>query len=656
VEKGLLALPGVSDVAVSLVPGVARITFDQALIGPRSLVEEVQDLGFDAALSEEESKSTQLDSLARTQEIQTWRRAVLISLAFGIPVFLLSMVFPMIPFLRPLVNIRLLLRGIYLGDVVCCALTIPVQFGIGRRFYVSAWKALKHRSATMDLLIALSTSAAFAYSSIALLTAPFASDDSYHPKLFFDTSTMLISFVSFGRYLENLAKGQTSAALSKLLTLSPPTATIYTDPPTCKAEKQIPTELVQVDDYVKVLPGDKIPADGVLVSGNSDVNESMLTGEASPITKLVGDQVLGGTVNGAGSFDMRVTKAGRDTALAQIVRMVEDAQTSKAPIQAFADRVAGYFVPAVISLGLVTFALWMIVVHFQLISPLPHVFSEPGHPPSFMTCLKICISVIVVACPCALGLSTPTAVMVGTGVGASNGILIKGAGPLEASQFIDRIVLDKTGTLTYGQMNVVATHWLMNDSITREAILQQVLAAESRSQHPLANAISDFAKRQLRVEEVPPQVSITSFESFTGFGITAQMTVGSREHSVLVGNSAFHLRAQVSLPRAVDTFRTAQESLGRTVVLVAIDSQLVLLLAVADIVKPEALQAIEALRWMGISVSMVTGDQQATANAIGMEVGIQPQDIFAATSPDGKRAIVEKLQQQGHKVAMVSLI
>lgn len=602
----MLALPGVSKVAVSLVPGVARIAYNQSSIGPRQLVEEIQDLGFDAILAAEESRSSHLDSLARTQEIQVWRQAVLISLTLGIPVFFLSMVFPMIPFLRPVVNIRLLLRGIYLGDVVCCALTIPVQFGVGKRFYISAWKALKHRSATMDLLVALSTSAAFAYSAIALLTAPFASDDSYHPKVFFDTSTMLISFVSFGRYLENLAKGQTSAALSKLLTLSPPTATIYTDPPDCKAERQIPTELVQVHDFVKVLPGEKIPADGVLVAGSSDVNESMLTGEASPITKLVGDSVLGGTVNGVGSFDMRVTKAGRDTALAQIVQMVEDAQTSKAPIQAFADRVAGYFVPTVVSLGLITFILWMVVVHFQLISPLPHVFSEPGHPPSFMTCLKICISVIVVACPCALGLSTPTAVMVGTGVGAAHGILIKGAGPLEASRSINHLIFDKTGTLTYGQMNVVATHWLVDIPSQRETALQQVLAAESRSQHPVGKAISDYAKRQLRVEEVLPQITITSFESVTGLGITAAVEIGSRDYSVMIGNAAFLSRAQVSLPTSVDTFRLAQESLGRTVVLAAIDGQLVLLLAVADIVKPEALQAIEALRWMGIAVCMVS--------------------------------------------------
>jgi Cu+-exporting ATPase len=653
VEKGLRALPGVTEVVVSLLPGSARVAYDQTLLGPRTIIEEIEDLGFDAVLSNEESKTTQLSSLARTHEIQEWRRAVAISLAFGIPVFFLSMVCPMVSFLRPFVNFRLFMRGLYLGDVLCCILTIPVQFGIGRRFYISAWKAIKHKSATMDLLVVLSTSAAFSYSLMALLTAPFAEDDAYHPKVFFDTSTMLIAFVSFGRYLENLAKGQTSAALSKLLSLAPPTATIYTDAPLCKAEKKVPTELVQVDDYVKVVPGDKIPADGVLVAGESDVDESMLTGEASPVNKRVGDAVMGGTVNGAGSFDMRVTKAGWDTALSQIVKLVEDAQTSKAPIQAFADTVAGYFVPAVISLGFLTFGLWMAVVHFQLIEPLPHVFSEPGHPPHFMTCLKICISVIVVACPCALGLSTPTAVMVGTGVGASNGILIKGAGPLEASRHIKQVVLDKTGTLTYGRMNVIATQWILEDPLRRPALLQHILAAESRSQHPLANAVSDFAKRQLRIEELPPHVSVTAFESVTGLGVSATVRAGPTEHAVLVGNASFLSRSRISLPADVDDFRVGQESLGRTVVFAAVDGQLVLLLAVSDIVKPEALQAIEAFRAMGITVAMITGDQEKTARAIGAEVGIAPEDIYAAASPERKRDIVQDMQRRGLRVAMV---
>lgn len=456
---------------------------------------------------------------------------------------------------------------------------------------------------------------------------------------------MLLAFISFGRYLENLAKGRTSAALSKLLSLAPSTATIYTDAPACIQTKTVPTELVQVGDIVRIVPGDKIAADGVVVTGESSVDESMVTGEVVPVVKRVGEDVIGGTVNGSGSFDMRVTRAGRDTALSQIVRLVEDAQTSKAPIQAFADTVAGVFVPTVIALGLLTFVCWLAIAHFALMRPLPAIFGQAQAGGEFMVCLKLCISVVVVACPCALGLATPTAVMVGTGVGAQHGILIKGAGPLEASHRVDRIILDKTGTLTVGKLSVVAAEW--SGGQRDDKIIAVIGATEARSEHPLARAVAAYANEILGG---PSDVAVSDFESVAGLGVRCK--VDGREATI--GNAAFLARSHVGPSPAIDGFREAQERLGRTVIFVAIDGQLACALALADVVRPEARQAVEALRFMGVHVSMVTGDQMATAHAIASEVGIAPVDVFAAVSPSGKRAIVERLQREGKgRVAIV---
>jgi Cu+-exporting ATPase len=617
----------------------------------------------------------QLKSLARTKEIQEWKHNFQRAVTFGIPVFFLSMIFPMIPFLRPIVNFALI-QGIHLGDTLCFFLTLPVQFGVGLRFYRSAWKALKHKSATMDVLVVLGTSAAFLYSVLVMITAPLASDPSWHPKVFFDTCTMLITFVSLGRYLENVAKGQTSTALSGLMSLAPSQAVIYTDAPACTKEKKVPTELIQVGDIVKIVPGDKIPADGIVIRGESSVDESMVTGEVVPVVKGLQSSVIGGTVNGRGTFDMQVSRAGKDTALAQIVNLVEEAQTSKAPIQAFADTVAGYFVPAVISLGLVTFVVWMGISHFT--NHLPHVFEEKGAT-KFMICLRLCISVVVVACPCALGLSTPTAVMVGTGVGAQNGILIKGAGPLEASHKIDRIVLDKTGTLTVGKLDVVGVKWV--DRTELETIATEELgttvgwqedaillfaAAETKSEHPLAKAIAQWGLRSLGLSQVPTDVEVTSFESVTGQGVRCEISghfpslspsagTGRSTHRIEIGNALFlSQQSGISLPNAYNDFREREETLGRTCILVAVEGQLACVVSLADTIKAEARQAIDALRWMGIEVALATGDQERTAKAIAAEVGIADEDVYAGMSPNGKKALIEKLQKQGHRVAMVA--
>ncbi|KAG8724051.1 hypothetical protein FRC09_000652 [Ceratobasidium sp. 395] len=671
IEKQVSAMPGVTSVAVSLPTERARIEYIRSMVGPREIVECIEDCGFDAVLAED-NDATQMQSLTKMKEIMEWRNRFRWSLAFAIPVFFIGMVAMHIPFLRPIVGHRLC-TGIYLGDLLGFILTVPVQFWIGEKFYRSAWKSLKHKSATMDVLVVLGTTSAFLYSVLAMIFAMFNSNPDFRPAVFFDTSTMLIMFVSLGRYLENLAKGKTSAALTDLMALAPSMATIYTDAPKCTAEKKIATELVQVGDTVKLVPGDKIPADGTVVRGTSTVDESAVTGEPVPALKQVGDSVIGGTVNGLGTFDMLVTRAGKDTALAQIVKLVEDAQTSKAPIQAFADKVAGFFVPTVISLSLITFLVWMLVAFVVSPESLPSAFSAPGES-KLAVCLKLCISVVVVACPCALGLSTPTAIMVGTGVGAQNGILIKGGRALEASKDVRKVVLDKTGTVTEGKLTLVDLVWAGSEvgnedsldglcadgSTTRRDALAMVAVAEARSEHPLARAIASYGKEVLGAGYGEP--SIESFESVTGAGVKARMTLPSNVgRTIYVGSAAF-VTDSGQLPSALQTFTDAQSSRGRTVVYASLGTSRVPILAVAlsDIPKPSAAHAIRALQQMGIEVCMMTGDSAPTAYAIASEVGIPRACVWAGMSPKGKATVVGELMEKekakgksGGGVAMV---
>lgn len=687
VESGLLSVPGINSVAVSLVSSSAKIEFDRAVIGPREMVENIGDLGFDAMVSDEDN-ATQLKSLARTKEIQEWRQRFWRAFAFALPVFIIGMVAPMISFLRPIVHYRIM-RGIYLGDVLSLILTAPAQFWLGSKFYKNTYKALKHRSATMDVLVTIGTTAAFTYSAFAMLCAPFNDDPDVQPAVFFDTSTMLIMFVSLGRYLENMAKGKTSAALTTLMGLSPSMATIYTDAPACTQEKKIATELLQPGDTVKIVPGDKVPADGTVTRGSSSVDESAVTGEPVPIIKQMGDSVIGGTVNGLGTFDMMVTRAGKDTALAQIVRLVEDAQTSKAPIQAFADRVAGYFVPTVLSLATITFIGWMLISHAVPEDSLPMVFHMHGAS-KLAVCLKLCISVVVVACPCALGLSTPTAIMVGTGVGAQNGILIKGGRALEASKGIRRIVLDKTGTVTEGKLTVVGLSWVdveyrdvetatdsdlsihSADGMTsRAAVLAMVAATESRSEHPLAKAAATYGKDLVRASgTVAPEVTINSFESVTGSGVKSTMSLAGfgGVYTMYIGTAGFVSQSdyeEARLPQSLLSFTEKETSHGRTVTYVSLSSPMtsnnrssraspVVAISLSDVPKASSKRAIEALQKMGVEVAMMTGDGHATALAIAREVGIRSELVWASMSPKGKSVrVAEMMEKDGGGVAMV---
>ncbi|EFP89808.1 uncharacterized protein PGTG_15764 [Puccinia graminis f. sp. tritici CRL 75-36-700-3] len=660
----------------------------RSILPLRVVVDHISSLGYDPVIGDSASNSIQLQSLARTKEVASWRSACRSAAFFAVPVFFLQMIVPMFSktnLLRRFCDSSIIFPGWYVGDFLCLFLALPVQFGIGRRFYRSAWKSLRHGTATMDVLVVIGTSSAFVFSLLSVLVAPYliasgSVPSTYHPSIFFDTCAMLITFVSLGRYLENLAKGKTSAALSKLISLCPPSATLYLDPPHCTQERQLPTELIEVGDILKIVPGDKIPADGTVVSGESSIDESMVTGEAMPVFKSVGDQVIGGTVNGFGTFNMLVSRAGSDTALSQIVKLVEEAQTSKAPIQAFADTVAGYFVPTVLALGLLTFVGWMVISHTSLINyipPLRRLFitsaTQDGNGGGkFMTCLKLCISVIVVACPCALGLSTPTAVMVGTGIGAQNGILIKGAGPLEAANTIDKIILDKTGTLTTAQLEVVRITWAphLNGSgheneKAKKQVLMALTATESKSEHPLAKAVAKFGFKSLGWLAVPSTVQVTGFESLTGAGVRCAVKLpsgtGEATHELAVGNYKFMSGGQGTPEMANETSESnpsklldpsmkkmeiEHEDQGHTCIFVEFDGQLACMIALADLLKPEALQAVEAFRKMGMSVIMVTGDHRRTALAIANQVGISPQDVYASVSPEGKRLIVERMKEE----------
>jgi len=689
-EGGLRALIGVKSVSYSLASSRLTITHQPSLMGLRAIVEHVESQGLNALVADNDDNNAQLESLAKTREINEWRRAFKTSLAFAIPVLVIGMILPMC---LPSIDFGKLaiIPGLYLGDVVCLILTMPVQFGIGRRFYISAYKSVKHGSPTMDVLVILGTSCAFVFSVSAMLVSIIMPPHN-RPNTIFDTSTMLITFVSLGRFLENRAKGQTSKALSRLMSLAPSMATIYSDPiaaekaaemwtkdqpEDCKTpardghfaeEKVIPTELIQVGDIVILRPGDKIPADGVLVRGETYVDESMVTGEAMPVQKKKGSVMIGGTVNGHGRVDFRVTRAGRDTQLSQIVKLVQDAQTTRAPIQRLADTLAGYFVPTILILGFLTFLVWMVLSHV-LVNP-PKIFLQEASGGKIMVCVKLCISVIVFACPCALGLATPTAVMVGTGVGAEHGILVKGGEALETTTKVTQVVLDKTGTITYGRMSVanatLVAAW--DDGGWKKRLWWSIIGlAEMGSEHPVGRAVLAAAKDELGLDsEGTIEGSVGNFKAAVGKGISAISEPASSaeriRYHVLLGNVRFLSENAVDVPQhaivASERFNSAAEgsnaaSAGTTNIFVAIDGAYAGHLCLADTIKEGAAAAIRVLHRMGIKTAIVTGDQRSTAVAVAHSVGIPDDCVFAGVSPDQKQDIIRQLQDQGEIVAMV---
>ncbi|KAI9300191.1 hypothetical protein BJ944DRAFT_244431 [Cunninghamella echinulata] len=676
IEKGIGKLDGILSVSVNLMTESAKIQYDESIIGVRTIVEAIESLGFDALVSNG-SKNAQLESLSKVREIKEWKQALSKSLFFSVPVFIIAMVLPECQWGRTVVGITIL-PGLYLFDLVQLILTIPVQFFIGRRFLTSAYQSVCHRSPTMDVLVSLSTLSAFTFSILSMLRA-LLTQSSQRPILFFETSATLITFILMGRYLENKAKGQSSTALSKLMSLTPSTACmLLLDPKTKQiiGEKRIPSELIQQGDHLKIVPGDKIPTDGIMIEGHSSVDESMVTGEVDAVNKKPGDNLIGGTVNGLGHFTMEATRVGADTALSQIVRLVEDAQVSKAPIQGFTDVVAGYFVPCVVFLGFSTLIIWSILVALLGVDNMPAMLrmeiDQEGNGSWFFVCLKMCISVIIVACPCALGLATPTAVMVGTGLGAENGVLFKGGSVLEKGEKVNKIVFDKTGTLTTGKVEVVCYDSWDGLKSTRSLMLFLTALAESRSEHLLGRAVVNKLKSALNVDIIDELAQISQFNSETGFGIECHIDIQSttdklsslssspttyqhqlldaildqmQQYYIVVGNQKWleqyhgiHLSEQ-----QIETIEQ-QQSEGYTCILIAMNGSATGYIAISDVIKPEAKQVISTLHGMGIQTAMVTGDNILSAQTIANKLGIL--EVHAGVSPNGKTQIVQRMQHE----------
>ncbi|KAG9237365.1 P-type ATPase-like protein [Amylocarpus encephaloides] len=692
-EARLQSLPGVNSAKVSLSTSRLTITHQPHIAGLRALVELIESLGYNALVSDNDDNNAQLESLAKTREITEWRNAFKTSLCFAITVMLISMIIPMFIPAIDFGSLVVFIPGLYLGDIICLVLTIPVQFGIGKRFYISAYKSMKHGSPTMDVLVVLGTSAAFFF-SIAAMFVSITMPPHTRPSTIFDTSSMLITFITLGRFLENRAKGQTSKALSRLMSLAPSMATIYADPiaadkvaegweiaigsgndskepsheGNAAEETVIPTELIQVGDVVILRPGDKIPADGTVTRGETYVDESMVTGEAMPVQKRKGSLLIGGTVNGAGRVDFRVTRAGRDTQLSQIVKLVQEAQTTRAPIQRLADTIAGYFVPLILLLGFLTFSTWMILSHV-LPNP-PKIFINEASGGKFMVCVKLCISVIVFACPCALGLATPTAVMVGTGVGAENGILVKGGAALETATKITKVVLDKTGTLTLGKMSVaeakIVSLW---DNGQKKKLWWSIVGlAEMGSEHPIGKAILAATKEELGLgTEGTIDGSVGDFGVAVGKGVNAYVEpatcTGRARYNVLIGSARYLRDNKISVPQeAIDSSEEANKkaarpsktpSAGTTSIFIGIDGAFAGHLCLSDSVKDSARAAIAALHRMKIKTAIVTGDQLSTAVAVARLVGICLEDVHAGVTPDQKQDLIRRFQSQGYCVAMV---
>ncbi|KAG2573892.1 hypothetical protein PVAP13_7KG284700 [Panicum virgatum] len=638
VKNSVQALPGVENIKLDAKLRKVTISYKPEQTGPRDLIEVIK-----SATSGLVNASIYLEADGRDQhryvEIKQYRQSFLWSLIFTIPVFLTSMVFMYIPWLKAGLE-RKVFNMMSTGELLRWILSTPVQFVIGRKFYAGAYKAMCRGSPNMDVLIALGTNTAYFYSVYSVLRA--ATSVNYMSTDFFETSSMLISFILLGKYLEILAKGKTSEAIAKLMDLAPETAILlmYDQEGNVVGEKEIDSRLIQKNDVIKVVPGGKVASDGFVIWGQSHVNESMITGESRPVAKRKGDTVIGGTVNENGVLHIRATFVGSESALAQIVRLVESAQIAKAPVQKFADQISRVFVPLVILFSLLTWLAWFVAGRL-------HSYPNSWIPPSmdsFQLALQFGISVMVIACPCALGLATPTAVMVATGVGASQGVLIKGGQALESAQKVDCIVFDKTGTLTIGKPVVVDTRLLKN-MVLRE-FYDYAAAAEINSEHPLAKAIVEHAKK-LHPEENHIWPEARNFISVTGYGVKAEVS----DKSVIVGNKSFMLSSDIDIPSETLEILMEEEERARTGIIVAMDREVVGIISVSDPIKPNAHEVISYLKSMNIESIMVTGDNWGTANAIGKEVGIQK--IIAEAKPEQKAEMVKELQLSGRTVAMV---
>jgi len=598
VEEALKSVPGVVSVGVNLASEKATVEYIEG-VEVADLRQAVKDAGYELG---EETETLEDVTTASRREINNVRNRFIVAVTLAVIIMALMWVpdFTGKPYLL-------------------WALATPVQFWAGWRFYRGAWGALKHRTADMNTLIAVGTSAAYFYSVVAVLFPSLLTIGGMAPELYFDTSAMIIALILLGRFLEARAKGQTSAAIKKLIGLQPKTALIIRD----GKEIEIHVEEVQVGDLILVRPGERVPVDGIIRHGSPAIDESMVTGESLPVEKKEGDEIIGATINKTGSFQFEATRVGKDTTLARIVRLVEEAQGSKAPIQRLADVIASYFVPAVISIAVITFIIWYFF----------------GPSPSLTFAFLNFIAVLIIACPCALGLATPTAIMVGTGKGAEHGILIRSAAALERFYKVDTLLLDKTGTLTEGKPRV--TDIIPVPALSEDEVLGRAASVEHDSEHPLGEAVVRLAQeRKLNI------LATSDFSAIPGHG--AEAIVSGKK--LLLGNLKLMRDRGVALQGLEEKAEGILKS-GKTVMFLAIDGRAAGIIGLADTLKPNASAVIAGIRRMGIEVAMVTGDNRRTAEAIARQAGIDR--VLAEILPENKSAEVKKLQDEGRLVAMV---
>jgi Cu+-exporting ATPase len=600
-------MSGVTSSNVNYAIAQAVIEFDEKKLSVATIQQKIKDIGYEASLPEEIDGDRQKKlHLTETQDLT---RKVAVG---GVVSCIL------------VVGSLPMMTGVHISFIPAwlhnawfqLIMALPIQLWCGSSFYIGAWKALKNRTATMDTLIGLGTLAAFSYSLTVTLNPNFLISQGLRPEVYYEVSVVVITLILMGKLFENRAKGETSDAIRKLIGLQAKTARVLRD----GQEVDIPIEQVQIDDIVLVRPGEKIPVDGEAIAGQSTVDESMVTGESIPIEKKVGDRVIGATMNKTGSLQIKASHIGKDSVLSQIVQLVKDAQGSKAPIQRLADQVTGWFVPVVIAIAIATFVIWFGVVGNITLATISAV------------------SVLIIACPCALGLAAPTSIMVGTGKGAENGILIKDAGSLELAHKIQTIVLDKTGTLTEGKP-VVTDVFALNKN--DDELLKLVAAIERNSEHPLAEAVVNYARQKdITIPEV------TEFLAIAGSGVQGKVD----NSLVQVGTRRWMDELGINTSE-IHQYQDSWETGGKTVVLVAVDNVASGLIGIADKLKPSSQPAVAALQRMKIEVVMLTGDNQSTAEAIAREVGIKR--VFAGVRPDQKVAKIRELQAESKVVAMV---
>lgn len=591
---------GVLNASVNFATGNLSVEYLPTITNPQKLQKAVQSIGYDLLVEDESHQQETLDTLHAAKH-QKLKQKTIWAIILSVPVVAIGMFFMNIP---------------YANEIMWLFAT-PVVLWLGKDFFINAWKQAKHRSANMDTLVALSTGIAYLFSVFNMIFPEFWHQRGLQAHVYFEAAAVIIAFILLGKLLEEKAKGNTSTAIKKLMGLQPKTVTVMD---VNGMEKQVAIDEVNVDDIILVKPGEKIAVDGMVTSGSSYVDESMLSGEPVPVSKTEGEKVFAGTINQKGSFQFRAVKVGKETMLAQIIKMVQDAQGSKAPVQKLVDKIAGIFVPVVIGIAILTFVLWLVL----------------GGDNGLVQGLLAAITVLVIACPCALGLATPTAIMVGVGKGAEKGILIKDAESLELAKKADAIVLDKTGTITEGKPDVSGVQWLNGDD-THKGILFSI---EKQSEHPLAEAVVKHLQSNI-------PVSIINFESLTGKGAKAV----HKDETYFVGNKKLMLENNISIAEELSTQANDWSAAAETVIWFANSKQALAVIAIADKIKDTSLQAIDQLQQMGIELYMLTGDNEATAKSIAAQTGIH--HYKAEVLPQQKADFIKKLQQQGKTVAMV---